>query len=110
MCSNNTQACFNVVKNLSETLENCTYSYRIIENPFITDGGITISAYGIEVEKIGMNGQEINNIERDSVEYISPALYKVNSLLSLLYNNNVSPVHLVDVIGEYVDEYVEDFD
>ena len=57
-----------------------------------------------------MNGQEINNIERDSVEYISPALYKVNSLLSLLYNNNVSPVHLVDVIGEYVDEYVEDFD
>ena len=27
----------------------------------------------------------------------------------MLYENEVSPIHLVDIIGPYVDEYVNDF-
>ena len=27
----------------------------------------------------------------------------------MLYENQVSPIHLIDIIGEYVDEYVNDF-
>ena len=29
--------------------------------------------------------------------------------LDLVYKYQVSPVHLVDILGEYVDQYVSDF-
>ena len=48
-------------------------------------------------------------IERDSVNYISTHKEKVKKLFDLVSKNNVSPIHLIDVIGEYVDEYVSDF-
>ncbi|MDF2675395.1 MAG: Uncharacterized protein K0R09_3667, partial [Clostridiales bacterium] len=31
-------------------------------------------------------------------------------LLKMLYENIVSPLHLLDILGEYVDEYIIDFD
>jgi len=30
--------------------------------------------------------------------------------MKLLNDNIVSPVHLIDIIGEYIDEYISDFD
>ena len=55
------------------------YAYRIISEDFY--GG---QAFGIEAER-----QDL--------------------LLSLIHDNQVSPIHLVDILGEYVDEYVSDF-
>ena len=52
---------------------------------------------------------EMVKIERDSVNYISTHKEKVKKLFDLVSKNNVSPIHLIDVIGEYVDEYVSDF-
>ena len=101
---------YTVVKNLSTIIENRNYSYRLIKSNFIHCNGDMIQAYGIEVETTEINNDEITGIERAGIEYISPYMHKVYALLSKLHSNNVSPIHLVDVIGEYVDDYTYDFD
>lgn len=69
-----------------------------------------VQAYGIKVERVDIkNGIVMNKVE-DSVKYVSTKCHKVKSLLTLLYKNEVSPIHLIDIIGEYVDEWVSDFD
>ena len=101
---------YNVVKNLNTVVENRTYSYRIIRSNYINPQGDEVQAYGIEAERTDSTNQEVIAIDRAEIEYISPYLHKVSSLLSKLYSNNVSPIHLTDVIGEYVDDYASDFD
>ena len=101
---------YRVIKSLSTVVENRAYCYRILKSQFINLQGNIVQAYGIEIEKIEMINNEVISIERDMVEYISPILHKVSNLLSKLHSNNVSPIHLTDVIGEYVDDYVSDFD
>ncbi|SHK60261.1 hypothetical protein SAMN02745163_04110 [Clostridium cavendishii DSM 21758] len=81
------------------------YSYRITKNNYKD-----IQVYGIEVERLDYRGNLLVNIERDSVRLISPQIKKVQDLLKLLYDNLISPIHLVDIIGVYVDEYVKDFE
>ena len=66
-------------------------------------------AYGIEVERQDVIDGDLVNIERDSVNNISTNKEKVKKLFDLVSKNNVSPIHLIDVIGEYVDEYITDF-
>ena len=65
--------------------------------------------YGIEVERQDIINGGLVNIERNSVNHISTDKEKVKRLFDLVSKNNVSPIHLIDVIGEYVDEYVSDF-
>lgn len=67
-------------------------------------------AYGITIEKISMNGDEPIEAYRESVDVISPIRHKVEQLQKILYKAEVSPIHLIDIIGEYVDECVADFD
>lgn len=81
------------------------YIYRLLKNIFKES-----QAYGIEVERQDFVDGEIINIERDKIELISNNRYKVNELLRMLYKHEVSPIHLVDILGEYVDEYIYDFD
>lgn len=81
------------------------YLYRLIEQDFYG-----VQVYGIEVEKEDIVDRKEIGIERDSVNIISPDENKVRKLLNMLYNYKVSPIHLIDIIGEYVDEYVSDFD
>ena len=97
-----------VIKSLNTSIKygsrRSVYYYRVVRG--ITHG---VQAYGIEVERVDYEGEDIVSIERDAVETISPHPHKVYELLNLLYSNIVSPIHLIDVIGEYVDEYVSDF-
>lgn len=106
-----------IVENLcrSELAENGVYiySYRM------TKGNITFSikgdkmqvqSYGIEIERQDVLDGVIVNIERDSLESISPQRYKVHNLLKTLYDGRVSPFHFIDIIGEHVDSYIEDFE
>lgn len=78
-----------------------SYSHKDVEE---------VQAYGIEVERQDILDGKLINVQRDSIENISPERYKVHNLLKLLYDNKVSPLHLVDVIGDYVDDYIMDFD
>jgi hypothetical protein len=89
------------------------YFYRIIKGQVtLPIGGekIVVQSYGIEIERQDVKDGNVVNIERDSINSISPQRHKVHNLLKLLYDNTVSPIHLIDVLGEYVDEYIIDFD
>lgn len=81
------------------------YSYKL------TQGKLKeVQAYGIELDRVDYKDGKIINTVMDAVQVISPQKEKVKSLLQMLYKNQVSPLHLVDIIGEYVDNYVSDFD
>ena len=103
----------NLKKSLTEDNIEFNYSYRVIKSESsinLKSGVIPVQAYGIEVERQDYKNNELVNIERESIKYISPQRHKVQNLLKLLYDNTVSPIHLIDILGEYVDEYVIDFE
>ncbi|MGG5460338.1 DUF6514 family protein [Clostridium sp. B9] len=97
-----------VIRNLCKEviLEDMCYKfcYRLIET-CLRDTKV----YGIEVERKDFRDEVLTNIERDVVEIISPNVDKVEELVSKLYKFEVSPIHLIDVIGEDVDMCVADF-
>lgn len=80
------------------------YNYRLTKS--IYRG---IIGYGIEIQSQNSN-EDDTDCERDGVELISIHRHKVKKILMKLYDNEVSPIHLIDIIGEYVDEHVYEFD
>lgn len=98
-----TEKCENVMYN---------YSYRIIKNQLVfqEEDNLEIQAYGVEVERQDIVDGKVVKIEREVVENVSPHRHKVHNLLKMLCDNLVSPVHLIDILGEYIDNYVNDFD
>ena len=81
------------------------YAYRLIKKDYKG-----IIAYGIEIERKDYVGLKNINLEREKIDMISPHRYKVKQLLTKLYNNQVSPLHLIDIIGSYSDEHAYEFD
>ncbi|AGK98393.1 DUF6514 family protein [Clostridium pasteurianum] len=89
------------------------YEYRITKsNIILYDYGVNsdVQSYGIEIERMDIVNGKTVNLERDGVYNISPQRYKVQELVKLLYNNDVSPINAIEIIGDYVDEYIVDFD
>lgn len=80
------------------------YIYRIIENK-----AKSVQAFGIEIERQDFNNGEIINLERDAVSIVASEEKKANEILMLLFNNLVSPIHLVDIVGEYSDLCISEF-
>lgn len=80
------------------------YYYRLINKKF---HGVT--AYGIEVERKDYVGSKNVNLERDKIDVISPEKEDVEKMLIKIWNNQLSPIHLVDVLGAYVDDKVYKF-
>ena len=90
----------------------CKYFYRMIKSSFTTilhDEKVNVVCFGIEVERHDIVNNCITKIERQSIERISPYKYKVHNLLKFINDNAVSPIHLIDVLGEYADKYILDF-
>lgn len=81
------------------------YKYNLIKSLMGKE-----EVFGIEIERVDIKGDLIIDSFKDSIDLISPIEEKVNSLLKMLYENQVSPIHLIDIIGPYADEYVSDFD
>lgn len=105
-----------IVDTLSKSLnDNGTerrYEYRVIKSNFLVrdfDEG-EIEAYGIEVERKDLQSGKVFNLERDIITNVSPQINKVQALAEFLCKNSVSPINFVEILGEYVDEYVSDFD
>lgn len=89
------------------------YEYRLIRGEFIVYHeceNIKIQSYGIEVERKDVEDNKVINIERDNIKNISNNKDKVHKLMEILYNNIVSPIHFIEVLGLQVDECVSDFD
>ena len=80
------------------------YIYRVIESKLKG-----VQAFGIEVERQDLNNGQVINLERDSVNIVATKEKNANEILMLLFNNIVSPIHLVDIVGEYSDLCVNDF-
>ena len=105
-----------VVENLFKS-EMCddmifNYSYRIVKDKVVFSdySKLEIQSYGIEVERQDIVNDKLVKVERELVKCISPHRHKVHNLLKMLHDNAVSPLHLIDVLGEYIDEYITDYD
>jgi hypothetical protein len=107
-----------VVETLAQVVEieknvEYNYVYKLLESNYSVDvngKAQIVQAYGIEVEREDVvKGKKVSQC-RDFVKYISPQKEKVGNLMKMLYQHLVSPIHLIDVIGEYVDQCVNDFD
>lgn len=81
------------------------YFYRLIKSNYM---GTVV--YGIEIERKDYVGMKNINIERDRVDMISYKKYKAKQILMKLYQNKLSPIHLVDIIGCYADEFAYEAD
>lgn len=66
-------------------------------------------AFGIEIERQDFNDGQVVNLERDYVSLVASEEKRANDILLLLFNNLVSPIHLVDIVGEYSDLCVAEF-
>ena len=64
------------------------------------------TVYGIVVKKESIKNKVVVSTIEDRVDIISKKKEVVQKLLDLLYRNQVSPIHLIDVIGETVDNCV----
>ena len=80
------------------------YIYRMTENNIRNK-----QAFGIEIERQDFNDGEVINLERDYVNLVASEEKKANDILVLLFNNLVSPIHLVDIVGEYSDLCAAEF-
>lgn len=89
------------------------YFYRMFKSEILVDGQdgkIEVQSYGIEIERQDIANGAVTGIERDFVKNVSPHRHKVHNLLKMLWDNTVSPIHLIDIIGETTDFYIADFD
>jgi hypothetical protein len=89
------------------------YFYRLVKSQIsvsMYDEVTKVQAYGIEIERQDTVSGIVECIQRDSVLNISPQRHKVKELFKMVYENTVSPIHMIDILGDYVDEYISDFD
>lgn len=89
------------------------YTYNLIKSELeINRNGErrVIDVYGVEIESEVKNKDKNVNQYKEHGSCITPDKYKGSKLLGLLRNNEVSPVHLIDIIEEYIEEYYADFD
>jgi len=103
----------NLYKKVTDGDVNYTYFYRLVKSQIsvsMYDEFTKVQAYGIEIERQDISNGSVVRIQRDCVDNISPQRYKVKNLLKMLYDNTVSPIHMIDILGEYIDEYTSDFD
>lgn len=81
------------------------YSYRLIQSQYHE-----LTVYGIEIERRDYRqGVKINE-DKDSLEIVSPHRDKVKQIVMNLCENELSPIHLVDVLGEFIDGHAHEFD
>lgn len=71
---------------------------------------INVPCYGIEITSERLVKGRLDEIFSDRIDVVSSVKGKVINLIEFLKENEVSPVHLLDIVGDYADEWVEDFD
>ncbi|EJO5346848.1 hypothetical protein NRP93_000909 [Clostridium botulinum] len=103
----------NLIKGENLNGKEYIYYYKLIKSDLYIswkNEDIKMQSYGIEIMRKDFKEEQLKNIESNDIRHISPHRYKVHNLLRILYEQTVSPIHLVDIIGEYVDEYVDDYE
>lgn len=89
------------------------YTYRLIQRDLHVEShgeDQSIKAYGVEVESKRKNNDKIVQASKEEVKYVTPYKYKGSQFLHMLERNMVSPMHLVEVTEEVIEEFYIDFD
>lgn len=84
------------------------YIYRLLESTY-SNSHKDIEVFGIEIERHDYLNGELVQIERDNCIKISPIKNKVKDIYDLAVKHIVSPIHLVEIFGQAIDECVNDF-
>jgi hypothetical protein len=80
------------------------YVYQLVQGEYNNQ-----TAYGIKVERNEILQGEIIDTVSEEVRIISNVRDKVMEIIDKLSFHQVSPIHLIDIIGEDVDKCVFDF-
>lgn len=76
-----------------------SYTYSVTEQ---NEGNI--NEYGIVITKEeSFNGQVVDTIKSE-VKSISSNQERITKILNLLSKNEVSPIHLIDVVTDYIED------
>ena len=93
--------------------EKLEYIYKLIQRElYLYSNGeeFCIKSYGVEVESKVKNNDKIVQAFKEEIKYITPYKYKGSQFLHMLERNMVSPIHLIEITEELVEEYYKDFD
>jgi len=93
--------------------KNYIYYFKMTKSNIKKDGTFLpykLRTYGIEIERHDMVDDKLVEIKKKCIKSISSNRYKVDKLLKILYNNTVSPIHLINIVEEYVDSFDFDYD
>lgn len=82
----------NVIVNGEESIK--LKYYLIKEMKEFEETKRAITTYGVEIDK--------NNIEREMIKDISVNESEVNKVINMLISNQVTPIHLYDVIEDFL--------
>ena len=89
------------------------YIYYLTEsskNITIEDIEVAVPSYGIGIIREQILEGKIVDTYEDRFDSVSPTRNKVVSLIDFLIDNEVSPLHLIDIIGESVDNWIVDYE
>lgn len=81
------------------------YFYRLTQSQYCS-----FPAYGVEIERKDYKGVTKINEVIDGIEFVSAQRHKAKQIVMNLCKNEVSPIHLVDILGEFVDVHAYEFD
>lgn len=92
---------------------NLEYTYRLVQRELKLENDgeeCCITAYGVEVESKLKDNNNIVQTSKEQINFVTPYKYKGSQFLHMLQKNMVSPVHLIDVTEEVIEDYYKDFD
>ena len=75
------------------------YIYKLTEQE-----GNSVKEYGIEIIREDTENEKVVNELKENVDNISTNKEEISQLLEILSRNPVSPIHLKDIICDYVDK------
>lgn len=69
-----------------------------------------IITYGVEAQSYVVKENKKVLISKDAIEVLTPYKHKAKEFINMLRKNEVSPVHLLNIAEEVIEEYYLDFE
>jgi len=104
----------NLTKIMLENGNKYTYTYRLTKEKALLPKEVTefnkvLDLYGIDVE-LEIYSEGKTEVLKNYVRDISSKQSKVHNLMKSLHEHTVSPIHLLDVIEDFLDKYIIEYD
>lgn len=69
-----------------------------------------VVSYGVEAQSFIKTGEKRTLVSKEEIQVLTPYKHKAKEFISMLRRNEVSPIHLLDIAEEIIEEYYLDFD